>query len=231
MPKYLLDVKKIPCEVNWKNTAGFTAINWACKFNQTEFVKYMVENKKTDVSIPDTKKGRTPLHHAAVKNNVDLCKFLIEHEAQAETKDNFGSAAIELASEPDVASYLNSRISNTTKGTDNRKRRSTMDSIIFSHSQQPRPTKKVLAGSLHRSKDLQGGDGRTKDISVVESSPSISAFNSFLAIFDMVIRHSRNYVQMLSPSELLHRRIDNVALSAINNYEEKYPRKSFGSFP
>ena len=50
--------------------------------------------------------GRTPLHHAVLHGHISTAKFLIEHGAEAKSRDLLGMSAIDVASNSECRALL-----------------------------------------------------------------------------------------------------------------------------
>jgi len=105
LAKFLLDDKRVRLNVNWRNNLNMTIVHTASKFNQLNFLKYIVEQKSADIDILD-KSGRSALHFAAQANNYDLIKYLYKQGANPELKDIFGNTPLKLATEKGSISFL-----------------------------------------------------------------------------------------------------------------------------
>ena len=67
-----------------QNAKGEYPIHEACLARNTETVAFLLENTEDKSLIDVTNKdGRTCLHIAALTNNLDLCKLLVESKANA----------------------------------------------------------------------------------------------------------------------------------------------------
>ena len=74
---------------------GFTPLHYACKFNQIETVKLLLENGANPLlTIPD---GRTPLHFAAAYAGKEIALELLGYGANCFSKDNFLCTPYDLA--------------------------------------------------------------------------------------------------------------------------------------
>jgi len=74
---------------NEESDMGFENIYIAAEKGTLEDVKYFVEKKGIDVNTKD-KNGKTPLHFAASKGNLELIKFLLAKGADFNAKDENG---------------------------------------------------------------------------------------------------------------------------------------------
>ena len=74
---------------------GFTPLHYACKFNQIETVKLLIEYGANPLlTIPD---GRTALHFAAAYAGKEIALELLGHGANCFAKDNFLCTPYDLA--------------------------------------------------------------------------------------------------------------------------------------
>ena len=78
--------------IEQKDTAGYTALQYAVSNNYYEIVKVLLTlgasvNTKTNT-------GRTPLHKGAVKGNIEIIKMLLERGADPRLVDNEGRLPI-----------------------------------------------------------------------------------------------------------------------------------------
>lgn len=207
VPKYLLDERKVPFDINWRNKNNYTIVYIATRWNRLDFVKYLVKEKHADVNIVDDQQ-RSPLHGAAFRNNLPICKVLVEDGgANLHAVDKFGNTPAEDAKEEDLVKYLQDM---ATK----RSRRS-VASLPFSHL--------VTAGegSFWSNRLLRGNEQNCQ-----KSLNSRGEFDGFLMLADTIIRHSKRSVHrrseretLLSPREIIERKIDPLAVNAVNAFQ------------
>lgn len=103
--KYVLDERKAELDVNSRNVVGNTLLHEAVINNQTDIVEYLVEQKHADVNLAASGL-MTPLHYAAARTDHDLCKYLVEHGADARAKDDEGYYPKSYDGDSHLDSYL-----------------------------------------------------------------------------------------------------------------------------
>ena len=81
-----------------------TPYHWAAKLNDIKLLKILIEKGKY-VNQKDNK-GRIPLHFAALNNNYDCCKLLIDNFGDCFVYDFYGKRPIDYAEEERVKLYL-----------------------------------------------------------------------------------------------------------------------------
>ena len=81
-----------------------TPYHWAAKLNDIKLLKILIEKGKF-VNQKDNK-GRIPLHFAALNNNYDCCKVLIDNFGDSFVYDCYGKRPIDYAEEERVKIYL-----------------------------------------------------------------------------------------------------------------------------
>ena len=81
-----------------------TPYHWAAKLNDIKLLKILIKKEKY-VNKKDNK-GRIPLHFAALNNNYDCCKILIDNFGDSFVYDCYGKRPIDYAEEERVKIYL-----------------------------------------------------------------------------------------------------------------------------
>jgi ankyrin repeat protein len=76
--------------------AGMNSIHLSAQYGHVKCMKALLE-ASGDVSIPDKKTGRLPLHWACVKGSTEIVEILLEAGTSIEIKDNDGCTPIMLA--------------------------------------------------------------------------------------------------------------------------------------
>jgi len=103
-------LQKHPDKLDKPSKSGRTPLHYASFNNQTEIVKYLVEqNAKLDLKEYDN--GATPLHYSVYNNNVSIAKILLSAGASISEKDNIGLTPIEMANmmgKTDIIDLFNS---------------------------------------------------------------------------------------------------------------------------
>ena len=65
-------------DVNFRDREGLHALNWACKMNKLDLVKFLLEKCLQDVDLTSQDlEGNAPLLHAVMNNNVDMVTLLV----------------------------------------------------------------------------------------------------------------------------------------------------------
>jgi len=95
--------------VNQKNFGGATALHMACRENNFEIAKILIENG-ADINAVDNE-GWTPLMRAALSGNKEIIDLLLSKNAQASNVNADGESAIIHATTSDCADCLNSLFS------------------------------------------------------------------------------------------------------------------------
>jgi ankyrin repeat protein len=109
--KYVLDEKKAKIDINWKDKNGQTVLCHAVSFyRDLDIVRYLVGQKHADVNIFDEKK-RSPLHMATFHGSSNILKYLVDHGADLECKDQDGNTPLHetlryLIPQDDICKYL-----------------------------------------------------------------------------------------------------------------------------
>jgi ankyrin repeat protein len=99
IPKYFADrfVEK-NINLNARNVDGQTVLMYACQFKsddkRIEIIKYLVK-KGVQVNVSD-KWGRTPLHYAVSRSDIDLTACLLQLKADINVQDNWGRTPLML---------------------------------------------------------------------------------------------------------------------------------------
>ena len=88
---------------------GQTAYHWAAKFSDIKMMKILISFGKHH-NQKDFK-GRTPLYLAAFNNNKDMCKFLLENNANLFLKDKENKSPADVASNEELKHFLNEHMS------------------------------------------------------------------------------------------------------------------------
>ena len=88
---------------------GQTAYHWAAKFNDIKMMKILISFGK--YHNQKDFKGRTPIYLAAFNNNKDMCKFLLENNANLFLKDKENKSPADVASNEELKNFLNEHMS------------------------------------------------------------------------------------------------------------------------
>lgn len=83
-------------DVNTRDSGGRTALMYAAKRSFNETAAFLLKNG-AEVNVQSKKKDITALMLAAVSDNVELVRMLLEHGADASLTDTFGRSAKLLA--------------------------------------------------------------------------------------------------------------------------------------
>ena len=83
----LLACKEI--DLSLSHRFGMNAILWACHDGHLDIVKLLLEDGRSSIDSIDEEKW-TPLHHAIMRNNVDIALYLISKGANVNAKQNEG---------------------------------------------------------------------------------------------------------------------------------------------
>jgi ankyrin repeat protein len=117
--KYLLEQKGVPLDINWKNLFGETLVFRAVSLNRTNIVEYLVDERHADVNIASDGDELTPLHCAAIQNNFDMCRYLVERGANASAIDKTKQSPAHKTNYKQLKLYLKT----ATESVTNRHRR------------------------------------------------------------------------------------------------------------
>ncbi len=83
---------------------GQTAYHWAAKFSDIKMMKILISFGKHH-NQKDFK-GRTPIYLAAFYNNKDMCKFLLENNANLFLKDKENKSPADVTSNEELKHFL-----------------------------------------------------------------------------------------------------------------------------
>ncbi|CAN1167610.1 Probable protein S-acyltransferase 23 [Linum perenne] len=78
------------------DASGYRAVHVAAQYGQTAFLNHIVVNYHADFDAPDDN-GKSPLHWAAYKGNVDTIRLLLFREASQEKQDKEGCTPLHWA--------------------------------------------------------------------------------------------------------------------------------------
>ena len=88
---------------------GQTAYHWAAKFNDIKMMEILLSfgrhHNQKDF------KGRTPIYLAAVNNNADMCKYLLDNHANLFLKDKEDRSPADVAGNWDLKYFLKEHMS------------------------------------------------------------------------------------------------------------------------
>eukprot|EP00445_Apocalathium_hangoei_P066333 CAMPEP_0204114978 /NCGR_PEP_ID=MMETSP0361-20130328/4570_1 /ASSEMBLY_ACC=CAM_ASM_000343 /TAXON_ID=268821 /ORGANISM="Scrippsiella Hangoei, Strain SHTV-5" /LENGTH=215 /DNA_ID=CAMNT_0051065587 /DNA_START=55 /DNA_END=702 /DNA_ORIENTATION=+ len=93
--KVLALIQKGPCDINSKDSFGWTALRYAARNNHSEVVSLLIDNG-ADVNLA-SKTGRTPLSSAAANGHEKICEMLVEAGADIMMHDETFKTAYDLA--------------------------------------------------------------------------------------------------------------------------------------
>jgi hypothetical protein len=218
--RYVLDERKAPFDINWKDNFGDTLIHRAANLNRYKVLTYLVDEKHGDINTKDIWE-QTPLHSAAIGSHYAVCKFLLERGANTEVFNDRGRLAVHDAKDPricemikDASIKFNAQYSTKEK---QRNRRSLDE--FFVPSQFLYRNQLKVGRELYRSSRYVGEDtfSRTDDTDSFQ-------FQTFLAMAGVIISGPKRLVHpeaehstLLSPSEILQHRMDSMAVDSIQN--------------
>ncbi|KAI5360307.1 Putative ankyrin repeat-containing domain superfamily [Septoria linicola] len=83
-------------DVNTAAKSGLTPIHLAVRYNATEVLAALLRNN-ADTLVQDLVEGNTPLHQAAMADNLAAAKLLLEYHASPDTTNNYGDTPAALA--------------------------------------------------------------------------------------------------------------------------------------
>jgi len=83
-------------DANSQDLWGNTPLHYAIKAEKLDSVKLLIEGWKADINLANTA-GMTPLMLAIAMGQVEIVKYLLEHEANPNLADEFGATAIDWA--------------------------------------------------------------------------------------------------------------------------------------
>lgn len=198
--KYVLDERKAPIDVNWQNSFGNTLVHRAAILNRMNILEYLVEQKHADVNVLGHQ-NKTALSYASTRNYYDVCKYLVEHGANTQLKDEFGYYPVQRAFEPQLVEYMRNV-------SEPRHRRS----IGF---QQVRLPYEYL-----KSKTSQGLPRSSRDGAISDNDAHSVQLSSFLVSAVWVFGNAKLSIrrqQYSSPEAILHDKMDPTAVGAVHN--------------
>ena len=95
--KALTYVKNLQ-QYNNLGSYGHTILSHAAHFNAVDIIKFLIEEKKFAVDMPNDTKI-TPLMEASLHGNYEIVKYLVQHGANVNAKTNDGDSALLFAVE------------------------------------------------------------------------------------------------------------------------------------
>ena len=98
-------------DLSYTNEQGIGIFDEALNYDDLEFIKYLVEEKKLNPLVTNRKSGFTPIMQVSSYGYLDIVKYLVKKGADIEERDNFGYNAKDYArklGQTSVLEYLNS---------------------------------------------------------------------------------------------------------------------------
>ena len=98
-------------DLSYTNEQGIGILDEALNYDDLEFIKYLVEEKKLNPLVTNRKSGFTPIMQVSSYGYLDIVKYLVKKGADIEERDNFGYNAKDYArklGQTSVLEYLNS---------------------------------------------------------------------------------------------------------------------------
>lgn len=86
------------CDPNALDSSGYAAMHYACRNNNMESVKMLLENG-ADINQTTRSGGASPLHRAAYMGHSVLAKYLLSKGADPGLQDNDGKTPLHKAAE------------------------------------------------------------------------------------------------------------------------------------
>jgi len=211
LPRYLLQSNftyDLNWDLNWVNADGYTALNLASKHNKVGIVNFLIQ-RNASIFITD-KLNRTPLHYGAAGGYFHLCKLLVENGASYDTEDINGHTPLQLAHDQKVRNFF------------------FLNTLKHRNTERPRRSVPRLTSSAIYSAVSHGYDSSSKllgyewnsdaNINSRGSLDNVLLFaNSIITCIRDSIYHAAIHPCLLSPNELIQRRLNPVAIDAIDN--------------
>ncbi|CAF1118059.1 unnamed protein product [Didymodactylos carnosus] len=110
--KKFIEDKKSTLNINQKDSSGYTALHYSVRHQPAKIVLLLLENK-ADPNIVTNAGHSTPLHRAALFNNLEAVKYLIDYGAKVDIKDIDGLTPLERAqrqSHTQIVEFLSQNI-------------------------------------------------------------------------------------------------------------------------
>jgi ankyrin repeat protein len=82
--------------INHITNSGYSLLDVSVKYSNNEAVKYLLEEHNVDTETKDFI-GFTPLHVAARGNNLQAAQYILEYNAEINSKDNSNRKSIDIA--------------------------------------------------------------------------------------------------------------------------------------
>ena len=73
------------CDLNARDSEGYTAVLWAVTMNATDLLDVLIDHG-ADINVTTAHQGYTPLHIACKKNHAQNCRLLLSHGAEVNVK-------------------------------------------------------------------------------------------------------------------------------------------------
>jgi hypothetical protein len=226
--KYLVETKKLSNSINETDAFGETPTYIAASAGHLNVLKYLVDEKKANVSGTSTQ-GFNLLHVAAGNGHFDVVKYLVrEKGADVSLKTADGKTAEELAwaeNHAEISKYLETVPSSQTA---QRVRRS-----LSTQQEGLRPLQLETVMSTPRStSETVSRLAKSPQEAVNEPRVDSSVVDGFLVLADVFARvWSGTRYQGLkpgilpSPRDIVRQRVDVNAINVINATNSLYDKK------
>ncbi|MEW6348698.1 MAG: ankyrin repeat domain-containing protein [Thermodesulfobacteriota bacterium] len=83
-------------DINFVNRSGVSALMVACQWNQTQVVRFLLENG-ADVELRERGSGHDALMYSCFSGNPDLVELVLRHGATIDATDAMGRSALMIA--------------------------------------------------------------------------------------------------------------------------------------
>lgn len=214
--KYVLNERNSSLDINWKDNFGHTILHRAVNLNKCNVLQYLVNEKKANINTVDIW-HETPLHSASRQNHYEMCKFLIEHDADTEIQDDFGFLPVHQSKDLRIIKLITKASIKSHVGVRKvRKRvgRRAVESLGFNQVSVSDVWMRRAIGNSNSYPVVDSVDKKSIDI-------NSHRFLNFLSLARMLIRENRpSYHQgclILSRRRVLLGRMDPIAIDSIES--------------
>ena len=194
--------------VNERTDAGLSPVYLAAENNRALILDYLVDEKHADVNIPSKVDNMTPLQIAAHKDYYDVCKYLIDHGANARATTSSGKTPVQIIKSYWYPSNLIQLLEDAMAKERNRRSLSFFPSALQHNPMAHNSKQSRIIGNFFLDTDAHKDSVRHFGHSNIDA-----VFQSFLAIATLLTRSSK--INLGLHGAFLNQ-IDPIAVDAIN---------------